>query len=310
MDFETAVCAADLDLSAGPPEWIQLLPVGPIVAVDGRLWRVADAKAVIAASVAGGTDLAIDYDHQIDRSRKTGGAAPAAGWIKELAERGGFIVGRVEWTPAGAERLDNREYRFVSPVFTHAKDGTVRRILRAALTNDPAIRELKAVANANGAPYMDDLLRALTSALGLPDDTDQETALARVHQLAGHRGAGAPDPALYVPRDQVEAMIRDANAGRAGMDEERATARVEGAIRDGILPPALRDWGVSLCTAQPESFDQFLDKAVPILPNGGKAIIQGEPPRSRQADSSEAAAVCSNLGIEPDALAKNLPEGA
>ena len=48
---------------------------------------------------------------------------------------------------SGAAAIRSRDYRYLSPVFDHAKGtNVVMRILRAALTNNPALH-LKAVAS-------------------------------------------------------------------------------------------------------------------------------------------------------------------
>src|SRR3546814_1790477 len=78
---------------------------------------------------------------------RSGGRAPASGWIKELQKRDDGIYGRIEWTAAARQALAAGEYRYISPVFNHDKiGGRVRAILRAGLTNTPAL-ELAAVAS-------------------------------------------------------------------------------------------------------------------------------------------------------------------
>ena len=135
-----ASCAVELPAGA-PPEWIQLLPAGEMQARDGRRWRLADATAAIKESLnrSGAIDLPIDYEHQTDLAQKNGRPAPAAGWIKQLVDRAGSIWGQVEWTAKAAEHISQREYRYLSPTFVHDKSGIVRYIMRAALTNNPAL---------------------------------------------------------------------------------------------------------------------------------------------------------------------------
>jgi hypothetical protein len=114
-------------------------------------WRLTDAAAVITASLAGGRDLVIDYDHQSEYSARpgVGGTAPAAGWITQLEHREDGIWGQVTWTEAGAAAVAAREYRYLSPVFQFDAAGQAKRLLRAGLTNTPALN-LTAVA-AEGA---------------------------------------------------------------------------------------------------------------------------------------------------------------
>ncbi len=137
----TAACATEL--AAGAPEWVQLLPRGEVRTRphDGRApWRLEDPEAVIGATRALVHDLPIDYEHQTDKAAENGQPAPAAGWIKELAARDDGIHGRVAWTDKARSMLEGREYRFLSPVFQFdRKTREIKRVMRAALTNDPAI---------------------------------------------------------------------------------------------------------------------------------------------------------------------------
>ena len=131
------VTLGDIDAA---PEWIELLPAGVFSGRDGRgPYRVSDPEAVIAATRALGleTGIPIDYDHATDLAAPQGRPAPAAGWINELAVRNGTIWGRVEWTHHGAAAVTTHEYRYISPVFEHNRDGDVVRLVRAALTNNP-----------------------------------------------------------------------------------------------------------------------------------------------------------------------------
>ena len=97
-----------------PPEWIHLMPAeGPLAAVDGRKWRLADAYSVVVASVARmpAVGMAIDYEHANDLKECAGQPAPAAGWIKDVEARPDGIWGRVEWTARAAAMIKAREYR-------------------------------------------------------------------------------------------------------------------------------------------------------------------------------------------------------
>lgn len=147
MNLETSYCS--IGAVSGAPDWIHLLPLGEIKAVDGRAWRNIDPQAVVNATRAIGRDLPIDYDHATDIGKTTGAPAPAAGWITAVEARADGIWGKASWTERGRAALAAREWRFISPVFLFDKaTGVIRSILRAALTNDPAIAELTALAHA------------------------------------------------------------------------------------------------------------------------------------------------------------------
>jgi phage I-like protein len=129
------------------------LPAGHFTAVDGRGPFVNDdPEQIVAASIAKmpPAGLVLDYDHSTDLAAPEGRPAPAAGWLKGLKVQDSAIFARVEWTEEAAAAIKAKKYRYVSPVFEHSKDGRVERILRAALTNNPALINLPAIAAASG----------------------------------------------------------------------------------------------------------------------------------------------------------------
>lgn len=189
------IASHSMELPAGAtaPEWVQLLPYGTVSGRDGRgpytLRDAAHAARVIAATTAyqRGADLPIDYDHQLLFVQQNGQPALASGWIKELAARADGLWGRVEWTAAAAARISGREYRYLSPVFRHAPDGTVSRIVAAALTNTPNL-ELTALASSalfhdNDEDLMNEELKKLLAALGLAETTTMEQLVAHCQGL-------------------------------------------------------------------------------------------------------------------------------
>jgi len=184
MTFLVATCTSILPI--GIPDWIKVIPLGEILAADGRRWQNADPAAVVDAS-ATNIDLVIDYEHQTDYAAKNGQPAPAAGWIKKIEARADGVWGQVEWTERAKSHLLAKEYRYFSPTFLHDKAGNVLRIIRAALTNHPAIEDLPALANATetGNHIMNkEELKALAATLGLPEDADAGTIIAAADKLA------------------------------------------------------------------------------------------------------------------------------
>ncbi len=124
------------------PEWLHLVPAGTFRGRDGRgPYRLKDPAAVIEASMAEGK-LPIDENHATDFAMESGRPSPARGWIVELQARDDGLWGRIEWNESGRALMADRAYRGVSPVFVHDKEGTVTRLLRAALTNTPNLPQL------------------------------------------------------------------------------------------------------------------------------------------------------------------------
>ncbi|TCS62578.1 phage protease [Varunaivibrio sulfuroxidans] len=244
-----ATCASRIP--DGAPDWIKLMPAGAIDAADGRKWRVADPAAVAAASDAA-IDLVIDYEHQTDFSPKNGQPAPAAGWIKRIEGRPDGVWARVEWTDRARAHLAAKEYRYLSPTFEIDKKGDVRRIIRAALTNNPAIHDLPALAGAQtkGPQVMppqvmdEEHLKALAAALGLP------------HAAS----ADADGPAIIAAATALAA----ANAQNVGVIAATAAAlELEGDARPEDIAAAvaaLKDGNVATATARPDP-SQFVSVA-------------------------------------------------
>lgn len=207
-DTQRAACGQVLPGEA--PEWVLLIPAGTFKPWDGRKagpWHLKDAEAVIAASTAQGIDLVIDYEHQTEFAADNGQPAPAAGWVKELQVRDGAIWGRVEWTEKAAAMLRAKEYRYLSPTFTHDKrTGEVILLHRAALTNAPAaVGRALTSQQTEEDDSMDPILKALLAALGLPEDCDQDKALAKVKELtAGATAIAATKAALKPLRDSLK----------------------------------------------------------------------------------------------------------
>ncbi len=231
------------------PEWVMLIPAGEFSGRDGRgPFRLTSPAQVIAATRALGlaAGVPIDYDHATDFAAPKGRPAPAAGWIRDLAERAGALWGRVEWTPHGAAAITSREYRYLSPVFQYASDGTVTRLLRAGLTNNPNLY-LTAISARSGEPRtnaprargtagadlgegddaMDTLLEELREMLGLNHDAAPAEVLAAVRALYDDARRFTRDDGEDDDEDDDDDSLRDddrVDAGHQGADATGAGA--------------------------------------------------------------------------------------
>jgi len=289
---------------ARAPEWVELLPGGRIIGRDGRTFVLDDPQGVVRASIKPGAELPIDYEHQSDDpDRRTGGPSPAAGWITELEIRDGAIWGRVNWTDKAANMIGAREYRYLSPVLGRRPAGRVTRLLGAGLVHRPNL-ELQALASQEEP--MADTYRAavpapVAEALALnPDTATAEDIVAAINALA------TPDPAKYMPMQAVKELLYEHSQTKAALGQDRAEAKVREAMDAGYITPGMRDWAMSLCAQDPESFDAFLASALPAYAHlDRKLAVNGrglaDMPAARH--SPEALEIARNLGIDPDKLA-------
>lgn len=268
----------------------QLFPDGPFAARDGRpaitsdgaltAWRMdAEIAAALVAKVAAReTPLPVDYEHQLILAKQNGKPAPASGWISAVS----YVPGRglfaaVSWTAKAREHISADEYRYISPVFRFDQaTGAVLEILSVALTNNPALDGMDAVALAALFPstttattedHMDELLERLRWLLNLPITATAEEIVAQLDklkaQLTGGDAAAAsvdllallkgkdeniasltsqvdkPDPARFAPVAAL-ASLQQANAELKAQVAQLTTAGQASKV-DALIQAALAD---------------------------------------------------------------------
>jgi phage I-like protein len=173
------ICAAGATPNT-PPEWVELIPAGEFMLADGRGPFVNDDPAGVIAGtldemqargLTGG--IPFDYDHSTDFAAPEGHPSPASGWMKEFKVEAGAVWGRVDWTQRAAGAIAAKEYKYISPVFASrctcanpkctadnpcaSGKRHVIRVLRAALTNNPAMPDIQAIAAAHRSQPMEAL---------------------------------------------------------------------------------------------------------------------------------------------------------
>ena len=171
------------DEMSGYPDMVKILPVGKVNSEKGDfIVDMESFQAMKAEMQRRGIDIVIDYEHQTLKDVQ----APAGGWVKDLVYTPEAIVAKVEWTPKAREYLNNKEYRYLSPVVLTRKSDSKAVVLHSlALTNIPAINRMFAIVNSvdfdtdnllntadTGGKKMD--LQQIKELLGLPADAPEE----------------------------------------------------------------------------------------------------------------------------------------
>lgn len=341
----SAFFAAAATESGEPKREIMLMPIGDITARDGRKWYVRDrahAEAIVAASQEwnGGTDMPLDYDHQIRFGAVpgVGAQAKASGWAKALVVRDdGIWASPVEWTAAADAMLRAREYRYVSPLFNHDADGRVTRIINASLTNTPAIRELPAVASAlGGDPNPQDpsmkFTDQLAQTLGLAATATEADILAAVQSrtaaatastvlapvatalgLAATAGvddvvaaataavAEKADPTKFAPMSLVTDLQGQLKALTDGQAAAAATAAVDAAIAEFKVAPAQKDWALGYAAKDLAGFQAYVAAATAIVPSG-KTQTPRPTTGAEPELTPELAAAAAAIGCTPEEI--------
>jgi phage I-like protein len=260
LNASASAIALNFD-GATAPEWVELIPAGPdVIGRDGRSWLMEDAQTVVDATPIGDQPLPLDWEHATEVRADKGLEAPAAGWIEELQVRDGAIWGRVAWTPRGGDQVGNREYRFLSPVFSYGKDSRrIVRLLGAGLTNTPNLR-LTALNREEPNREEEDhlsLATQLRTALGLAADADDATIIAAVNTAKAANKSASVDLTQFAPRSDLEAAVNRATTAEAALkakDDAEHTAAIESELTAaqtaGKIAPASVEHYRAMCKAE------------------------------------------------------------
>lgn len=333
--YTAALTATQSDGSVGAaPSEIQLFPAGQFRADDGRPANVAgwvmtqkQASALIAMQAARKNPTVIDFEHQTLNAKHNGQPAPAAGWFKALTWRAGsglFATG-VEWTPAARAMIEAGEYKFISPVFTYNAKGEVTRLLHAALTNDPALDGMAAVAaafdlsalnpalNPDQEPYMNpESLKALgLAADATPEQIDAAVAAlttkiteadAKVAELTAQAATAAEQAAALKASHQPTAVVEELKTQLAALTAEHNQRQldelIKTAVAEGRLVGAPQiEWARG---QTPAALSSYLATTTPIAALTGTQTGGKAPDPAKPTLTTEELAACTLLGQSPD----------
>ena len=302
--------ALNMEADGAVPEWIQLLPEGPLVqGVDGRFWFVNDAAEIIHEFEQAGRPLPIDFDHAIERRAPRGEKAPAVGWIEKIEHRKGQgIWGKVAWNELGASALKNREYRYISPVFRYEwETREVLELINAGLTNRPNLK-MEALNQEEDVA----LPKAVLGALGLADGADETAVLAAITALSNK--APKKDHSVnhedFVPKAQFDELAKTAANNQKQLDSYAAKEReaaVNAGIEEGKIAPASKNHYLAICENMGlEKFAEFMKSQPKIIQD--TKLDQKKPQAGNSANALDAdqLAVCSALGLDEAEYRKNV----
>ena len=317
-----AACA----ISVTPTGEVQLFPAGEFRAGDGRPkdaphWFVDAelAAAIIADFEARQNDTVIDYEHQTMLTADNGQPAPAAGWFSKLEWRDtGLHAIDVRWTERASQMIAGEEYKYISPVFTYdRKTGAIKSLLNAALTNNPALDGMEAVAasqlminhqidqetlkmeglmeqlrwllnlpvtataeeiTAELQKAIDQIKASAASAVSLPGFDVVTLIKSQADQIASLTAAAAnPDPSRFVAVATMQALQNEVAALRAQIVDREVNEIVTAALASGQILPAQEAWARAHGKENIASLKAYLATAQPVAALTGTQT-GGNPP--------------------------------
>lgn len=303
------------------PDEIKILPLGTVHSQKGDFVVDDESFDLINRHFENrGLDLVIDYEHQTLKDVQ----APAGGWIKKLVKTKDAIAAQVEWTVKAKQYLENKEYKYLSPVVICRKsDGKAVALHSVALTNTPAIDGMFALVNsidisspdgAEGGNSME--LKKIVALLGLPADAteaDVEKAIQELKKQEKTEEVVANKTIMDLLELKADAKTEDVAAkimelkGTADktkdemilelkrrMDERDAEELVTMALKQGKISAAQKAWAKEYALKDAEGFQAFVAKAPAVVPVGktGSAGYQKE-----EEDTELDPKILKNLGV-------------
>jgi phage I-like protein len=292
------------DLEGKIPAEIQVIPFGYHKTPKGPFeLNHEGAAAIIETFEAQKNDMVIDYEHQTFADPPV--EAPAAGWIKQLINKGeDGVWAALEWTEKAKQYIANKEYKYVSPVFLkRISDDRVVRLINVALTNQPNIDGMVPLINKFGfegskntkEATMKDLLKLL----GLTGEATEEAAIAAVNKLMTDLQANKERIAVVANKGVLDALglaatateseivgtieamkqshtkiddvVKELNTLKSGLIQRDADGAVEMAMKEGKITPAQKDWALEYAKRDLAGFGVFVSKA-PVVVIEGKVV--------------------------------------
>lgn len=224
------------DLQSAEDGWYQLLPAGAFKARDGRPFDTEDGHWHLTAEIAAtlisnasalGQDILIDYEHQTLNKEKNGQPAPAAGWFDgsemQWREDAGLYI-KPRWTDNASAYIAAKEYRFLSAVFPYNAAGHPLEIRMAAITNDPGVVGMEALA----------ALAASLSPTTTTQDDKESTMDEFLAELLSNLRWSLNLPTTATPQDiqaelqKVIDMIKAQSGGEAALTSQGLAAYLKG----------------------------------------------------------------------------------
>lgn len=301
MKLNTVICAAEIVADA--TDEIKILPMGLVKSQKGEFYVDDESVDLMRQHFKERRlDIVVDYEHQTLNDVQ----APAGGWIKDFYAKDGAVVAKVEWTPKAKQYIENKEYRYLSPVVMVRKSDKKAVILHSvALTNTPAIDGMYTIKNSIdiGDVEMDELLKQLIELFGLPETATEEEVIAKVKEIKGKEPEkpeenkedkeeivankavlevlglkeGADQEAVLGKIMELKNPAGGANATKLQELETKimkreAQEKVTLALKEGKITKAQEQWALQYALTAPKGFDEYLKNAVAVVPMGELSV--------------------------------------
>lgn len=110
--------------------------------------------------------------------------------------------------------------------------------------------------------------------------------------------------ALKAGKAQVTALQEELTALKERLTEETSNRAVEEALMAGKISPAQKEWALSYCRQDPESFRAYVEQAPRVVPVGERLNLGEERHREDQGLTPEELAICRAINLTPEAYSQ------
>lgn len=273
---------------------IQIVPIGEFEDSEGVKFKITPDEIANIVKTKGGqtNDIVLDYEHQT----LDGVQAPAAGWIKTLVDKGTEgLWAIVEWTNRAKEYLQNKEYRYLSPVLLSVEvdeNGYYRpnELHSVALTNTPQIdgmvplisklnlQEKNMTEEKTIEKVIEKIPEGILELLGLQSDAGLKEVTARLLALK--------QKAEAVSLEEYEAL-------KEKLLEKEVNEVVSVALKDGKIKAEKKDWAMKFAKKDLETFKLFIEEA-PVVVQMSRVVDNHKPEEKLHTEAFER--VCKLFG--------------
>lgn len=275
MNMREAVNSFEIEYGTSKlPKEIELIPSEEIfTGFDGRVFKAIDKHSIIEKTNSKLKYVVIDENHRIDYTAGTGQSTEAMGWMHDFfVKEDNSVWALVEWTLSGAARIENKEYKYISPVYEVDKLGNIISILRAAITNNPNLR-LTALNNNSNNNKGESMSKEINNALGISENAENSEILTAINNtkkenetLKAELNAERENTKTLTEKNQnLEKALNEVNKELAQFKktsiEKEALSIVEHAINDGKIAPATKEVYLQLCMEEGgiEKFNKIME---------------------------------------------------
>lgn len=230
--------------------WFHLVPVGEYTHIgDDRKKRVQvlDADAIGKLVNTFRPKLLIDQEHWSYDPDKS---SEAFGWLTEVEARENGLWGKVEWTDLGDKAIQNRRYRFLSPVWLprdleNLGNDRVRptRLDSIGLTNSPNLKGMVPLRNRDDASASaegqtnkgKESMKAIAGKLGLTAEASEDAIVEQITKLQ-NRVTSAEAKVSGLETENTELKNRVAEQDSEQIEAELDARNVEEKTRARLRP--------------------------------------------------------------------------